>query len=58
MARRVVQIPPAECWDLHLSNGEVWHSVDHGDTWHQLPFRLGGIHRTLLLLPEKKGGHP
>jgi photosystem II stability/assembly factor-like uncharacterized protein len=34
-----------------LSSGEVWHSTDHGDTWHQLPFRLGGIHRALLLLP-------
>jgi photosystem II stability/assembly factor-like uncharacterized protein len=33
-----------------LSNGEVWLATDHGDTWHQLPFRLGGIHRTLLLL--------
>ena len=41
-----------------LSNGELWHSVDHGDTWQQLPFRLGGIHRALLLLPEKKGGQP
>ncbi len=34
-----------------LSNGEVWHGTDYGDTWHQLPFNLGGIHRTLLLLP-------
>ena len=34
-----------------LSNGDVWHSADHGDTWQQLPFNLKGIHRTLLLLP-------
>ena len=34
-----------------LSNGEVWHSTDHGDTWRTLPFYLKGIHRTLLLLP-------
>src|SRR5215469_15613842 len=33
-----------------LSNGEVWHSTDYGNTWHQLPFCLGSIHRTLLLL--------
>jgi photosystem II stability/assembly factor-like uncharacterized protein len=34
-----------------LSNGEVWHSTDHGDSWHKLPFCLKGIHRALLLLP-------
>jgi photosystem II stability/assembly factor-like uncharacterized protein len=33
-----------------LSNGEVWHSTDHGDSWHQLPFCLGKIHCMLLLL--------
>ncbi len=33
-----------------LSNGDVWHSTDHGDTWGQLPFNLRGIHRTLILL--------
>jgi hypothetical protein len=35
-----------------LSNGEVWHSADHGDTWHRLPLNVGGINRTLLLLPS------
>lgn len=34
-----------------LANGEVWYSTDYGNTWHQLPFCLGSIHRTLLLLP-------
>jgi len=34
-----------------LSNGEVWHSTDHGDTWYQLSLNLGKIHRTLLILP-------
>jgi len=38
-----------------LSNGEVWHSVDHGDTWYQLPIQFGNIHRTLLLLPSSRG---
>jgi len=33
-----------------LSNGDVWHSTDHGDTWMQLPFNLKGIHRTLIML--------
>ena len=33
-----------------LSNGEVWHSTDHGDAWTLLPFNLKGIHRTLVML--------
>jgi hypothetical protein len=33
-----------------LSNGEVWYSTNHGDTWQKLPFSLGGIHRTLIML--------
>jgi photosystem II stability/assembly factor-like uncharacterized protein len=32
-----------------LSNGDVWQSADQGDTWHRLPFNLGGIHRALLM---------
>ena len=34
-----------------FSNGEVWHSTDHGDSWHKLPFCLKRIHRALLMLP-------
>jgi hypothetical protein len=34
-----------------LANGDVWHSTDYGDSWSQLPFNLGGIHRTMILLP-------
>jgi photosystem II stability/assembly factor-like uncharacterized protein len=33
-----------------LSNGDVWGSTDHGDTWRKLSFNLGGIHRTLIML--------
>jgi len=33
-----------------LSNGDVWHSTNYGDTWQQLPFNLKGIHRTLVML--------
>lgn len=33
-----------------LSNGDVWHSVDYGDTWEKLPFNLGSIHRTLIMV--------
>jgi photosystem II stability/assembly factor-like uncharacterized protein len=33
-----------------LSNGDVWHSTDHGDTWEQMPFNLRSIHRTLIML--------
>jgi photosystem II stability/assembly factor-like uncharacterized protein len=33
-----------------LSNGDVWHTADYGDSWTQLPFNLGSIHRTLIML--------
>ncbi len=33
-----------------LSNGDVWHSADHGDTWKQSPFNMKGIHRALIML--------
>jgi hypothetical protein len=33
-----------------LTNGEVWHSIDYGDHWEKLPFNLGNIRFTLLML--------
>ncbi len=33
-----------------LSNGDIWFSADYGDAWEKLPFNLGGIHRTLIML--------
>ena len=33
-----------------LSNGDVWHSMNHGDQWTQLPFNLKSIHRALIIL--------
>lgn len=33
-----------------LSNGEVWHSTDYGESWRQLPFNVGRIHRELMVL--------
>ncbi len=33
-----------------LSNGDVWHTTNHGDTWQKLPFNLKGIHRSLVML--------
>lgn len=33
-----------------LSNGDVWHTADHGDHWERLPFNLGGIHRSLIMI--------
>jgi photosystem II stability/assembly factor-like uncharacterized protein len=33
-----------------LSNGDVWQSTDHGDTWEELGFTLGGIHRSMIML--------
>lgn len=33
-----------------LSNGDVWHSGDRGDSWLKLPFNLGAVHRSLIML--------
>lgn len=33
-----------------LSNGEVWHSPNCGDTWKKLPFNLKSINRTSIML--------
>ena len=33
-----------------LSNGKVWHSADHGESWRRLPFDLKAIKRQLILL--------
>lgn len=33
-----------------LTNGDVWHSVDYGDTWDKLPFNLYAIWRQMLVL--------
>lgn len=33
-----------------LTNGDVWHSEDYGDTWSKLPFNLTAIRRSLIIL--------
>lgn len=33
-----------------LKTGDVWQTVDYGNTWHKLPFNLGGIWHSLLVL--------
>ena len=33
-----------------LTFGTVWHSADYGDTWQKLPFNLGRIWRTMLVI--------
>ncbi len=32
-----------------LSNGDIWHSTDYGDSWAKLPFNLGAIRQMLFL---------
>ncbi len=43
---------PEESGHLYagMSNGEVWFSSDYGDSWQKLPFNLGGIHRSLVMI--------
>lgn len=31
-----------------LSNGDIWHSRDNGESWENLPLNLGSIERTLI----------
>jgi hypothetical protein len=33
-----------------LSNGDVWHTADYGDHWQYLPFNLGAIQKTLIMI--------
>jgi hypothetical protein len=33
-----------------LTNGELWHTGDHGDTWQKLPLNLRGIWNSLVIL--------
>jgi hypothetical protein len=33
-----------------LGNGDVWHTMDHGDTWQRLPFNVGGVQHSLVML--------
>jgi hypothetical protein len=33
-----------------LSNGDIWHSPSRGDDWTKLPFSLGGVQRSVILL--------
>jgi photosystem II stability/assembly factor-like uncharacterized protein len=37
-----------------LTNGDVWHSTDHGDNWQKLPFNLQGIWFSLLLIGKER----
>jgi photosystem II stability/assembly factor-like uncharacterized protein len=44
--------PPGKTGYLYagLKGGDVWHSRDYGDSWEQLPFNLGGIWHSMLVL--------
>lgn len=33
-----------------LSSGDVWHTVDYGDHWQQLPLNLGNVWTSLVML--------
>lgn len=34
-----------------LSNGDVWHSTDRGESWECMPFNLERIHRSMIMIP-------
>jgi len=33
-----------------LANGEIWKTENYGDSWERLPFSMGGIHNTMILI--------
>ena len=33
-----------------LVNGEVWHTADYGANWRQMPFNLGAVWFSLLIV--------
>jgi len=35
---------------VKLPSGDIWHSPDHGRAWRKLPFNLGAVWRTLVVL--------
>lgn len=37
-----------------LTNGDVWHSADYGDTWEQLPFNLQSIRFSMLVIQDER----
>jgi hypothetical protein len=51
MAYALVTVPDAP-GHLYagLSNGDVWHTIDYGDHWQQLPFNLGRVQYSLVRL--------
>ncbi len=36
-----------------LTYGDVWHSADYGDSWQKLPFNLGRIWRSMILIEAR-----
>lgn len=36
-----------------LISGEVWFTADYGDSWSELPLKLGGNHRTLIVISDR-----
>ena len=37
-----------------LSNGDLWHTADYGDSWEKLPLNLGQLRSAILLVPADK----
>jgi photosystem II stability/assembly factor-like uncharacterized protein len=47
-----LRVDPSAAGHLYagLSNGDVWHTADYGDSWQQLPVNLTGVHREMIIL--------
>ncbi len=51
MAYALVTVPdtPGHLY-AGLSNGDIWHTSDYGDHWHQIPVNLGRIQYSMIVL--------
>jgi hypothetical protein len=52
--------PPRTSGHLYagLKGGDVWHSADYGDSWEKLPFNLGAIWNSMLILNARSDLKP
>lgn len=51
MANELVTIPDEPGVVIAgMANGDVWISSDYGDLWEKMPFNLGSIHHSMIVL--------
>lgn len=51
MANELVTLPnePGVLY-AGMANGDIWHTSNYGDQWERLPFNLGSVHHSMIVL--------